>query len=308
MKRILQFSAVALALWACAARAAWNYQDGDVLLIFRESGFNDVEFDIGSINQFLNQANGSTASVTGWELSLVTNTFGADLTGVSVIVAATTSWTNSSKTAWLSSSLPNTTAYDATPSVWQENLWSVIDSIGTRPIIYDVPPAGTSAYSIDPGGSYRVASYDQIVDGNGVNAESLAELGGNAPFIVEQVIPGSFVLWGVQPSTANPKPADALVGSFIITTNGALTFVAGPPPSTILGITRSPEGVTGVTGVTFTTTVSGNYWLAYTNQLGAPVSSWPVVAGPLPGDGFNDTLTHTITTDTAGFYQVIRSP
>jgi hypothetical protein len=305
MKRILQLSASILTLWACAAPAAWNYQDGDALLIFRESGFDDVEFDIGSINQFLNQTNGYTASVTGWDPSLVTNTFGADLTGVSVIVAATTSWTNAEKTAWLSSSLPNTTAYDVTPSVWQEDLWSVIDSIGTRPVIYEVPPAGASAYSIDPGGSYRVASYDQIVDGNGVNAESLAELGGNAPFIVQQVIPGSFVLWDIQPSTANPKPAESLVGSFIVTTNGALTFVAGPPPSTILGITHSPEGVTGVT---FTTTVSGNYWLAYTNQLGAPVSSWPVVAGPLPGDGFNDTLNHTITTDTAGFYEVIRSP
>jgi hypothetical protein len=184
-------------------------------------------------------------------------------------------------------------------------LWSVIDSIGTRPVIYSVPSSSSSSYSIDPGGSYRVASYDQIVDGNGVNAESLPEFGGNAPFIVEQTIPGTFLLWGIQPSQANPKPADALVGSFTITADGTLTFVAGPPGSSILGIARSADGVTGVT---FSTTVSGHYWLAYTNQLGAPASQWPIVSGPLSGDGFNDTLNHTNVTDAAGFYQVVRSP
>ena len=231
MRKIFQLSVAALALWAYAARAAWNYQDGDVLLIFRESGFNDVEFDIGRVNQCVKQCTGYTTAVTAWNLPLVTNTFGADLTGVRVLVAATTSWTNVNKTSWLSVSLPNTTAYNVTPSVWQQDLWSVIDSIGTRPITYAVPISSASAYSIDPGGSFRVASYDQIVDGNGVNAASLAELGGNAPFIVEQTIPGTFLLWGIQPSAANPKPADALVGSFTITADGTLTFAAGPPPS-----------------------------------------------------------------------------
>ena len=305
MKKFLQLSAAALALWAAAGRAAWNYQDGDVLLIFRESGFNDVEFDIGGIGQFLNQPNGLTTNITGWDPSVVTSTFGGDLTGVRVIVAATTSWTNATKTSWLSSSLPNTTAYAVTPSVWQQDLWSVIDSIGTRPVIYSVPASGLTSYSIDPGGSFRVAAYDQIVDGNGVNASALAEFGGNAPFVVEQTIPGTFLFWGIQPSTANPKPADSLVGSFTITTNGLLSFVAGAPGSTITGIFRPGENESDIT---FSTIVGGQYSLAYTNQLGAPVSTWPVVAGPVTGNGSSATLAHTNATDAAGFYEVIRSP
>ncbi len=305
MKKFLQLSAAALALWATAGRAAWNYQDGDVLLIFRESGFNDVEFDIGGIGQFLNQPNGFTTNVTGWDPTVVTSTFGGDLTGVRVIVAATTSWTNATKTSWLSSSQPNTTAYNVTPSVWQQDLWSVINSIGTRPVIYSVPSSSTTSYSIDPGGSFRVAAYDQIVDGNGVNAAALAEFGGNAPFVVEQTIPGTFLFWGIQPSTANPKPADSLVGSFTITTNGALTFAVGAPPSTISAISRPSENESDIT---FSTIVGGQYSLAYTNQLGAPVSTWPVVAGPVAGNGNNSTLAHTNATDAAGFYEVIRSP
>jgi hypothetical protein len=302
MRRLFQLAAAASGLTALAA-GAWPYQDGDVLLIFRESGYNDVEFDLGNVSQFLNQANGSSAAVTNFDLTLVTNTFGGDLTGVSVILAATESWTNITKTAWLSGPLPNTTAYAVTPSAWQASLWSIIDSIGTRPVTYKVPPAGDSSYSIDPGGTYAVASYDNIVSADGVSTASLSKFGGNAPFTVEQQVPGSFEFWGIQPSTSQPKPPDSLVGTFTITANGALTFVAGPPPSTILNLAVSE----GVSAVTFTTAIGGEYWLATTNQLGAPVSQWPVVSGPIAGDGRNDSLTQTNLAGN-GFYSVIRTP
>ncbi|MGD0615459.1 MAG: hypothetical protein ABSA69_08490, partial [Verrucomicrobiota bacterium] len=87
------------------------------------------------------------------------------------------------------------------------------------------------------------------------------------------------------------------------TAGGVLTFVAGPPPSKILGITRA----SGTDSVSFTTRVGGNYWLAYTNTLAAPVSSWPLVSGPYPGDGHNDSLTH-VASDSSGFYRAVRSP
>ena len=302
MRKLFQLVVAAFGLTTVAA-GAWPYQDGDVLLIFRESGYNDVEFDLGNVSQFLNQPNGYTAAVTNFDLILVTNTFGGDLTGVSGILAATESWTNTGKTAWLSSPLPNTTAYAVTPSAWQASLWSIIDSIGTRPLIYNVPPAGNSAYSIDPGGTYAVASYDNIVSGDGINTASLSKFGGNAPFTVEQPVPGSFAFWAIQPSTSQPKPPDHLLGTFSITANGALTFVAGPPPSTILNLALSE----GANSVSFTTTIGGEYWLAATNQLGAPVSQWPVVSGPIVGDGRNDSLTQTNLTGN-GFYSILQTP
>lgn len=303
MKILLKSSLAAATLLTAAAAQAWTYQDGDALLIFRESGFNDVEFDIGSVNQFLGETNGYTATVSSWDLSLVNGVFGQDLTGVSVVLVATTPATNANRESWLSSSIPNITAYAVTPSGWQGGLWSTINAIGTRPVIYDATTSGSSSYSIDPSGSQSIASYDQIVSQDGVNARFLPEFGGNSKFDVEGVAPGSFYFWGIQPSTANPKPADSFIGTFTITTNGQLTFVAGPPAPTVEGISYA----SGTASVSFSTIVGGSYWLASTNALGAPVSQWPVVSGPISGTGGVVTLSEA-DSDNAGFYEVIETP
>ena len=63
MKNILPTALAGLVLLATPSARAWPYQDGDALLIFRESGFNDVEFDLGNVSQFLNKPNGYTAAV-----------------------------------------------------------------------------------------------------------------------------------------------------------------------------------------------------------------------------------------------------
>lgn len=303
MKLILNSSLVAAVLLAAVAARAWDYQDGDALLIFRESGFNDVEFDLGSVNQFLGQTNGYTTTVNNWSSSLVTGVFGSDLTGVSVILIATTPATNANREAWLSSSIPNITAYCVTPSGWQGGLWSTINAIGTRPVIYDATPSGSSGYSIDPSGSQSIASYDQIVSQDGVNAQFIPQFGGNSKFTVETVAPGSFYFWGIEPSTANPKPADSFVGTFTITANGQLTFVAGPPSPSLQSIGYQA----GTASVSFSTIVGGNYWLASTNILGAPLSSWPVVDGPVAGTGGIVTLLDTNSSQNE-FYGVVRTP
>jgi hypothetical protein len=324
--RILRAAAFLFLLLAAPWARAWPYQDGDVLLIFRENGFDDVEFDLGNISQFLNQSNGTTTTVGGWDSTPVLDTFGPDLTGVSVILLATTSKTNSSLSSWVSGTEPNTTAYSVSPTAWQSSLYSTINSLGTRPVIYQVPtvtsltyplsPGGalpspyTNAYVFDPTAAYQIASYDWIVSGGITlgnatypNTAYVASLGGKSPFLVESVIPTSFDFWQIQPSTVQPAPPDTYVGQFRITTNGTLTFVAGAPASSILAITQTGN----VSGVSYTTVVGGQYALVSTNTLGAPVSQWPVVSGPIPGDGLNDTLTYTNSSAT-GFYQVVRSP
>jgi len=303
MKTILKTSLVAAFILTASAARAWNYQDGDALLIFRELGYNDVEYDLGPVGQFLNKTNGYTTNVTGWNLGLATGVFGTDLSGVSVIIVATTPATNANRVAWLSSSIPNTSAYNVTPSSWQGGLWSTINSIGTRPVIYAAPASGLSAYSIDPNGPHRIASYDQVVSQNGVEAQFVPQFGGNANFTVETAAPASFYFWSVQPSTAIPKPADSFVGMFTISAAGQLTFVAGPPAPTLEGIGFSA----GIGSVSFDSIIGGNYWLASTNALGAPVSTWPVVSGPVSGTGDIITITHT-NSNNAGFYGVIRTP
>jgi hypothetical protein len=299
MKKIILTVSAALALLATPPAQAWTYNNYDVLLIFRENNFNDVEFDLGNVSQFTNLPSGTTITVPNWTPSLVTGTFGANLTGVSVILAGTTSQYDANRAAWLSS-VSNGVAYNLTASDWQGSLWSTISSIGTRPVTYLVPSAVTNsvavanAYSVAPGGTYQIAAYDYIVSPNG---NSIAQFGGNAGFTVEQKVPGTLGFWQIQPgSTATPA---VYLGTFAITANGVLTYTAGPPPPSITGLARSGS----LNTVSFATIPGVSYSLVYTNKLGGAASTWPIVSGPIIGDGAVDSLTHNSTTN-AGFYRV----
>src|ERR1700690_302531 len=111
MKKIILSSLALLALLATPPARAWSYSDGDLLLVFRESGHKNIEDDLGSVSNLLGQANGYTTTITGWDASLITTEFGSDLTGVKVVLAATTSSTSANETAWISSADPNVSAY-----------------------------------------------------------------------------------------------------------------------------------------------------------------------------------------------------
>ena len=299
MKKIITLTLAALALLATSPARAWTYGDGDLLLIFRASGHNNIEFDLGSVSNVLGQTNGYTTTVTGWDLNLVTSEFGADLTGVKVILLATTSRTDANPTAWLSSAEPNTTAYNVSAAAWSANLFGTIDALGNRPIYpYNVPPTEANAYTIDPGGQYAAASYDYTVSGGNFNG--IAKLGGKAPFTVERAIPGLLDFWAVQPTTIYPNPPpDHLVGTFAISTSGVLTFVAGPRPSSIIGVSHSGD----VSTVQFTTTVGNSYSLLYTNKLGGAVATWPAAGTTVTGDGKVNAINRT-NSDNAEFYRV----
>jgi hypothetical protein len=299
MKKIIPLTLAALSLLATLPARAWTYNDGDLLLIFRKSGHSNIEFDLGSVTNYLGKTNGYATTVTGWDLSRVTGEFGVNLTGVKFILLATTSPTNANPTAWLSSAEPNTTAYNVGVSEWTANLHGTINAIGSRPIYpFNVPPNEANAYSIDPGGQYGAASYDYTVSGGNFNF--IPKLGGNAPFTVEQAAPGFLDFWAIQPTAVYPNPPpDYLVGTFTITSNGALTFVAGPRASSIIGVTRSGD----VSTVQFTTTVGNTYSVAFTNKLGGATATWPVESSTVTGDGKVNSINHT-SSSSAEFYRV----
>jgi hypothetical protein len=301
MKKIILPAIFLLALLAAPLARAWSYNDGDLLLVFRESGFNDIEYDLGSVSNLLSHTNGYATTITGWNSSVATSQFGADLTGVSVVLLAVTSPTNVTPTAWVSGSEPNTTAYNVSSSAWSSNLHGIISAIGNKPVLpFELPAAPvtpTNAYSIKPSGTAGGASYDFIVSGG--TYANIPNLGGHSPFTVEQTIPASFDFWAIQPTSVYPNsPPDKLIGTFTITSSGVLTFVAGPRASTIAGVSRSGN----VSTVQFTTTVGNHYSIAYTNQLGA--GAWPVDATTLTGDGNIDTINHTNNNVGAEFYRV----
>ena len=291
MKSIILTTLAALTLLTTPQARAWTYNDGDVLLVFRR-GSQDVEFDLGSVTNFLGKTNGYTTTVTGWDLSLVTGTFGS-LTGVKFVLLAAGDPTN-----WLSSAEPNTTAYNISASA-ADTLYGVISAVGTRPLYpIAIPTAGANSYSIDTGGQYAGSSYDSIVSGG--HFSGIAKLGGNAPFTVEQSIPGLLDFWAITSTDVYPNsPPDQLIGTFTISAGGVLTFVAGPRPSTIIGVNHSGN----ISTVQFTTTVGNTYSVVYTNQLGGAAATWPVDATTLVGDGKINAINHT-SSGGAEFYRV----
>ena len=297
MKKIILSTLALLALLATPLARAWNYNDGDLLLVFRASGHNDIEFDLGSVNSLLGQTNGYTTAITGWDTSLVTTEFGTDLTGVSVILLAVSSPADPNLTAWLSSAEPNTSAYRGNLGDWTSNLHSIINAVGKRPLNpVPIPATELNAYSINPSAKQ---AYDYLVSGGtptGITA--IPQLGGHAPFTVEQTVPGLLDFWAIQPTNTTQVP-DTLIGTFTITANGALTFIAGPRASSILAVNHSGN----VSAIQFTTTVGNHYSLAYTNTLGGPVSAWPVDGTTLVGDGNVNTINHTNSSN-AEFYRV----
>jgi hypothetical protein len=154
-------------------------------------------------------------------------------------------------------------------------------------------------------------SYDHIVASdnyvkagaqNIINADWLPQFGGLAPFTVEGVAPGSFGFLSVPSSTASVKPLDTYIGTFTITAGGVLTFTAGPPTPVVTGITRSGN----LNSVSFSTGLSGNYSLVYTNKIGGS-TNWPVAGSSLVGDGNTNSLNYT-SADSAGFFKVVRTP
>jgi hypothetical protein len=306
MKKIILTALALSALLAVQSARAWSYSDGDLLLVFRASGHNDIEYDLGSVSNLLGHATGYTTTITGWDPSLATGTFGSDLTGVNVILLAVTSSAKATPTAWLSSTDPNTTAYRVNLSTWTSSLHNIISPIGNKPISpFNVPPAAatpTNAYSIDPGGQYGGASYDTIASGGTITgAKNIAFLGGNVPFTVQQTIPGSFDFWAIQPTTVFPSP-DALIGTFSITTNGVLTFVAGPRTPAINTVAHSVN----VSTIQFSTTIGNTYSVAYTNALGGATATWPVDSTTLIGNGKINSINHTNTgSGDEEFYRVI---
>lgn len=303
MKKILLIIA-ALAGLAAPLAQAWTYNNGDVLLVFRnaESSTYDVEYDIGSVTQFLGHTNGYTTTVTGWNpadvLGVLGGQNGPNLTGINVALLAVTGLTNATPTAWVSGIEPNYSAYADNSADFNSSYYNNISTIGNKPVTSDVPVADTNAYSISPSGKYKYSSYEYILDGGG-SAYLVSQLGGNVPFTVEQTIPGSLDFWAVQPlESGGVSPPDKLVGTFDINANGVLTFTAGPPAASVTGITRAGS----VSSVNLGTIVGVNYQLTGSTQLG-PNASWSTVGGTLTGDGYSHSLNET-NTATARFYRV----
>jgi hypothetical protein len=299
-KLIPILTAIAASVAAPAMKAA-TYSDQDVLLIFRANGYNDVEYDLGSVSQFLGHSNGYQAVVTGWSADVVSGQFALDGGLAQFGLLAVTSDQDANPRAWLTDDQPLVSVTDVTQSKWEVGLYGIIEAIGVGIATDPDAPAGTNYDVVSPSSSY---SFDFITSNRGQSAALIPFLGGGSglKFGATAAVPGTVLFYEVDPSSAPTKPAGTLVGSFSLSAAGTLEFQAGPLLSAapITSVSNS----NGTSAVTFSSSRAVKYRLRYATQLGGSPQTWAILPTTVVGDGNPQTLQDNSASDSARYYVV----
>jgi hypothetical protein len=280
---------------------ALTYNPGDVLLVFRSPGLNDVEFDLGSISQFLNHTNGYTVPVNSWSPSVVNSNYSLNGGNVQFALLASTSVSDPSPNAWISDGQPLISVSDITPSRWSSGLAGQITAVGNGAAADPLAPANVNYDVVVPTSHY---SFDNITSNNGNSPGEIPYLGGASgiPFQVTGPVPATLLFYQISPTNAAVKPAATLVGSFVLDSNGNLTFQSGPllDATTITAVTDNGGSV----AVTFNTKAAVKYRLLYTTDLTIPKSAWTILPTPMVGDGNPQVLYDNPSSAAARYYAV----
>lgn len=294
----------------------FNYNSGDVLICFRQSGGGtyDLVVDAGPVSAFTNLAIGSKIVVnptyyTGTQLGkLGTNNI---------------SWT---AFAYFDSNVPaglTNAIFMSDPwpdSTTQPDPWARASATAQSLTIGHLKAIGLAAtnYVNTTNISSSTASFVPESVATPPYESYLSALGANLDFhgtfqgVPEQNTGANFTTGGtpvradfyeLMPYSGFPAPNGVYWGYFELSTNGVMTYTAGPAPTvlvepTIVSITRI--GTTST--ISFTTGSSGTYTLYGTNNLAAPMANWPAI-NSTPGNGSQQSL-QDVTTGGSKFYRV----
>ena len=323
------FEKATLFLTICAAtgtaQGQFTYNDGigqngDLLVCFRPaSGPYDLVVDCGSVSAFTNLAVGQKIDITTYYSPSRLSYTGTNNLYWSAMASARPPgniWVTRPRTSLNTQSTP----WPCKNSSQQGTAASQIDSIGddASDIAGGGDPNGSSpangnSYVVEPEGgkltgntSFNSYSFQMGANGD-LGGNFWGDSGGNIS--IEQSTPASFTTAG-QPvradfyqllSVSNGLPAKYL-GYFELSTNGALTYTAGPSPT----ILTAPQIVSyihnGTTNTISFTTVSGgnyNYTLRGTNCAGlsAAKTSWPAIGSSILGNGLTNSLSEVTASD-----------
>jgi len=311
-----------LALGTTVQAAPFLYAPGDLVLAFRQTGnASDYVVNIGKASSFSTLAPGTTVPITNLSASTLYAAF-SSVNGLQWSIAAANRPPLVPgfplQTLWVSAPRldPNTPA-----SPWLRKGQSAQGNAGSQ--IEGVGANAAQSSSLLPGGSDNTATGVVIPVGAPFPIGPVIGTDGNYQGAfqgrVENVTPDDFDgapanvsrsdLYELLPGTIAGGTYDTpgrLLGYFELQPNGSLTFHAGaapPPAPTISGIGR----VNGVATVSFTTVASANYRLRAVSTLGAPVSAWPVVSGPIAGTGSILSL-HETNAASSRFFAVEAQP
>jgi hypothetical protein len=290
-----------------------SYATGDVLLCFRKNGggANDLVVDAGPLSTFTNAAPNSRISITqftGDQLALVcTNsvswsafTYLDDTVAPNWALCMTRARSdlNTQTAAWPANG-PSAQQYvivseiSTIPAGANDNL--LFNGVNTASAVVE-PDSSTSPTTI---GNYpNGQAYHTALDPNGGGDNNFGGFAGNPEnntannFTTAGKVVRSDFYW-IPPTGSG---AVKFLGYFELSTNGAMSYVAYPTAVPLL------KSINAAGNITYRTGIYGNYTLVGTNDLSAPVSTWPAVGTLSSGDN----STHTLSTGTSNlmFYSI----
>ena len=284
MKKLTRIFLTVFVAVAAQVGGAASFTSPNLMLVFRDGVNSDVEFDLGTVSNYLNLAPGTVVPVS-YDSGLVSSNF-SGLGGVKFAVVGVDALTDPRSRVWLSDADLVSVPSDLTGSTWS-TLASKVDGVRTSAKAQLNGAAGPLV--IDPADQH---SYSYIVSGG--DSGSVSTMGGDAPFTVESTNPpASVALYELVPSAASPQPAAIKVGTFALDGSGNLTFTASAvtPVITSPALANKTIPVNGAN--TFSITADGgSQYQWYLNGFaiaGATNSSYSV-SGAYLGQGGNYTV------------------
>ena len=297
MNKLSSFLLAALAAGAVQTACAFNYHDGDLLLVFRGgTGANDVEYDLGSVSNYLGLAAGTQITVNtntaNFDTTVLSNNFNNQLNGVKFALFATTGLNDSWSRIWATDTSLLTAPKQMSISPWL-NVRGNMSQVGI--VAAQNSSSNSTPNYVAAAGS--LSAYDFIAANGNPAVNDVSTWNGVLKFPTEGANPATLTFYQVEPGSGTCP----LVGSFDIDVNGNLTFTAGMviSSSTIQQITYT----NGTATVKFSTSLNAIHSLRYATSVNGP---WTPLPGSVTGDGTVKTLTDT-TTDPNRFYQIVTS-
>lgn len=271
--------------------SAMNYSNTDLLLVFRKDGFNDVEFDLGSVSNYVGLAQGTQKTIS-YDTNLVASNFNGSVTDASFLLVAATGQGDPNPRLWLSDVSASPDPTDVTLSKFSQ-IRSKIGSIGLQGSIYTTSNSLPVVTATSLAGSYTfVAS-----DGNLTPASSL---GGLTAFPIESAGGGTLRFFELHISTTTPKPAATLIGKFAMDNTGVITFTAGTS-TTVTGPTVTGFVRNGTTSTLSFSSIAGiKYQLGAATNISGPFA---LVGDALTGNGSTQSLSET-SSEPVRFYRI----
>jgi hypothetical protein len=307
---------------AMAAQAqTFSYNHGDVLIGIRNTagGANDLVINAGPVAAFTNLAIGGKITITSLTGTLLNSAF-ADTNNLSwsAFAALDAAGSAEENTLFMTRARADLNT-QSTP--WrrytfdsQGNVVGKINGVGTGAyslgLAQAAGPNNTPTALVEPEAASVAPTYSYRSMLGSAQATFL-NWDGTFQGTPEQSTAADFTTAG-QPvradfyllppgGTPSSHPAGTYLGYFEFSTNGVLTYTAGPSASVVVapqitGIVRN--GNTAM--VTFTTGSGGTYTLRATSDLTTVRANWTAL-GTVSGNGQTNSLSDT-TTATSRFY------